>query len=1766
MSMKKRFAYWSLGISILVALIVVTFQPSAARAGVNDVLLGARSSIDDPANPFDPGSVSAANFTDYFTNNGASPSLTIGASNGGALIGAIWTGGSPGDWREIRIVIDSNGDGSFDPLDWDDPTHPWNMTSGQWSYPIDYPGIQYDNGPEGSPTTNDGVIDFDLGESFPWDNFLWWWYEADYDKTDIWGLERGQLMNTYWEGRDQEWNMLPNGNYSVLVQVDEGDDGTFDDPNALGSATEAYQLMVIAILTANITGTVQDSAETPIAGAEVEAGSYLAWGKARTRTDGSFTVSGLEAGTTYHVSVRAPGKVTAQKDVDLPTGSTTTDAGIMTMDDAISITGVLKLDVNANGLVDEPEDQFTPFENQWGWTQNELPVWLDAWNRQGPGWGNGQAFFLAGDSSQSFTVNIPPPSSPTTYQLNIHVEGYAASPVTVSVDTNGGDAGAIVLTKASVLTGSVSLPAPITEWKNIDIQAINTTDGQDRYWGWGNVDPYQGQPQPTPTDTGTFRIDGVPAGTFDLEIRVWGYKTATVQDVVIVQGEDKTLAQPVAIEEGSKISGTLTIQGDTTNLERWEGDTEDPMYIWIDAWSPSAGWGGTNVQVPRGVNQNVGYTIGGLSDGTFEIHSWLGREYELVDAQDNAPVLVTIDPVTHRAENVDIKLRPYQGTITGTIDGSSVAGFDLTKVVVEAKRPWDWLPPKHAMFGDGIDADGNFSVSGLGTGDYVVKAGMYEGFIDWDGVQQPLAGYDGDGILIPSPEVGVVMQRVFVENDALNPTTANVTFEQGYKISGTISLSNTDPPWHDVNENGVRDLNNIDPAVDPNESEAVDMVADVADQPVMAMPMEMMFMGGEDPRMGAVNPDGTFDIVGLAPGVYFVMPPFYSERISDLEAVLEGPGAPQGDFYEGGQETHHWTVRPQMVVVTESDVVGIDFTLGNGYTLSGHLTLPEAQTVTEPWEEFWWIGHLELETPQSGHLGHWQPVFKGDFNDTNRYDFTFHHVANGDYLVRFWSDRYVPGGAKVTVNNANASVNLTIEEGANLVGKLVDADTGEAITHEDGVTVICEAYPWVEGSWRETRGDGWSQSYIEDGSGLQGKDFGGQGGERENKTPGKFHLTALPTGHKYVIYVETHSSGDKTGGAKNYVGAVIAGIDIPEGATGDIDVGTIKLKEGITIQGRITEADGVTPIPGVEVFAFPSDPHDGDIEGEGISDTNGYYTVYGIDPDIEYWDMIAAERPEMFDDWGKQIEWGEKWKYNVAPGSIDVDFVLGPATASLTGTVTIPAGADFMLPFKGEGEEFPATYIIMQRKGVVYEDVLDGFEGMTAPQPSDATTSTYLIENIEPGVYKIFFMNYGLPTQVFDNVEISDGSNTLDVTWNSIGYTVSGSVVLSTGGYPSSSDISGVVCMNASDQTLIFGQLTEEADGTYSAYEVPGLANGQTYELAFYKDSGLDDMPDIFPVGQVTVNGADITDNTATITRNAEPFLIMQAVQDTTDTDMFHIGIFSTTYLVDESISVVGVLPTTDSTAGEIYIQTGSGSLSGVTLSGDKRNISATYTKDASDTTVELVLAVHYGRGATTKIETLSFNVNSVASNGDVVNTYTAGQVKLGNGDGSQVYVPAGSLDAGGEKVSVNIEKSTVEPVVEGLSLSSSASGLGVFAASTTTPLPSGVTAAGDQYDISVSGVDGGTVTFNGTVTVQIQYDPGRVSDTDLLNVYHYVSGAWRLENTNRTLDTENNTISVEVTNLSPFIAGEGTPPGTPVAGGSSGGGCFITTAVSGSN
>ncbi len=1838
MKKQARPSLWLPGMVLLIAFCIVATNPGVSRGAADEIVVGVAAS-----NIFiDMGAVTASTFLDSaggpFANSGdASPSIIMaGGDSGGVQIGAIYfnaTAIGAGSWKDTRIIFDINsngdgtfGDGSFDAFDWSANTNPWNIADGYTDYPAGYPCDQDSN----CTSTTGGNNGLGTGANFPWDTFQWWFWESQEDM--VWyGYEMaGALMNWWWDGRDMDWKVLPNGNYSVKIEIDEDGDGLY---GAADTPDEANSTIVIAIDSVSISGTVVDSDTLPIDGARVEASSWAGWGDAWTDSNGEFSISGLQADADYWIRAQAEGKTTAETNVVVAADGNH-DTLTITLSDAVYITGTLKLDTDMDGTPGEdPDDAFSGFTNQWGWTQNDLWVWVDAWNMQGPGWGNTDVQFLdcteyscsaTEDTSITFTIGIPPaPDGETyTYQLNVHIEGYALSsdsPTTVEVTSSGGTvSGDLVLEKASILQGTVQLPAGeevgVNEWVHIDAQAISTTDSDVRYWGWGQIDPWQDDSgnwldTPVAADSGRFRFDGIAAGTYNLELRVWGYQTATVEDVVIAPGVDKNLlTDPIgatgdaygAIEVGlgAKITGTLTVQGDSSAVETCYGcgDSGD-LHVWVDVWSPTGGgWGGTNVTLTRGTNASATYTIGGLTTGhTYEIHSWLGENYELVsDPGLTFPVQVdlTTSPVTQ-----NIRLRPYQGIVQGTITGPG--GLDLNSVVVEVKRPWDWMPPQTATVANGkINAStGAYSVEGLGTGDYVVRAGMYSGWYNWSGtLSEDMTQYTGEGMLVPSSTVGASVQRVFVENDSTSPTTADIAFEQGYSISGTFTISSDDPP------------------IQGTDTVTIDHVCGTG-QMIKAMSKEMMFMGDQESAMvgafSSLDPGaGTaqYTINGLAPGVYVVMPPFNSFTL--------GTASYTGEFFNGGESEHHWTAAPQHVVVGPSEInptgnATADFTIANGQTITGTLTLPDSPSSNTDWGGWCtWVGHLELETPGSRFFGHGTPLFSDSFSGS-RYDFTFNHVANGDYVVRFWSDRYVPGSSSViTVSNVDASTSLTIEAGANLTGMLIDDATGEAVTGVDGVTVMCEAIPWVEGSWRETRGnDMWSTSYIETGntSSTQGVTSGDA--SRDNNTPGKFHLTALPTGYTYIVIIQTQSHGEKTSGAKNYVGKIIAGIEVPAGATGNIDIGTIRLVEGITIKGLLTDSHG-DGIGGVDVAAMPSDTHDGTAEARGMSDADGNYTVYGIDPNVTYYDLIAAEKSSMFDDWGRRVQWGERYAYNVQPSETDsstgrtvgADFTLAQATSTLTGTITIPTGSTFEMPFD-DAEDFPVCHILLQRKGVLVKDMMDGIEGMSSPTPEGVLTASYTIRDLEPGDYKMLVMNYGLPT-IEDEVTVAEGTTTKNVTWTSAGYTMSGSVRLSTddgGGYPSTSDISGVVCMDAANQNITFGRLTQQADNTYSAYTVPGLASGSTYQLAFYKDGGRDGTPDIYTAGSAQTVTTDISYD-ATLSRNTVPILMVQAVK--ASGTVINVAIFSTSYLVDDSVDAG--TPALDSTAGLLGVTTGNGTLSSVSLSGDKRQISATYTVGAGDSDVTLNLAVHYGDDATLLTYTVDsqpvlpsfiFNVNNI-TNSSVVNTYMAGQVKLGNGDPAQIGVPAGAFETGTcsdttyvtkatcetasktwtpssvAKVNVTVEKDESGAALAALlgrapMSEAEAAKRGVFARAVLTALPTDVTAAGDLYDFSASAANvGDAVDQKAAVTVLIPYTAG--TDTDNLYIYHLVDGAssWTKEETSRVIDTDNNTITAEVTSLSPFLAAvasdDSSSSSSSSSSGSGGGSCFIDSAASG--
>jgi hypothetical protein len=825
----------------------------------------------------------------------------------------------------------------------------------------------------------------------------------------------------------------------------------------------------------------------------------------------------------------------------------------------------------------------------------------------------------------------------------------------------------------------------------------------------------------------------------------------------------------------------------------------------------------------------------------------------------------------------------------------------------------------------------------------------------------------------------------------------------------------------------------------------------------------------------------------------------------------------------------------QVVKVVNGNTSGVDFTVSNGYSAAITLNFPGALTQTVGDLNYGnFIGGMELYKgeqrigstkqvmfPMMGGTPEGDPVIISDPSSSATVTFT--NLLPGEYSARFYSPRFIMGTKSFTITDSNVSTSIALATGATITGKVVDATTGSPLT--SGVTVSCNSIPWVDGSSKSTEWDPMGAF------------------DADSK---KFNLRNLPGGTyllKMVYYADSTSN-------VNYASTSIYGITIPSGSTSEFDVGTIKLRQGTTITGTVT--DGSTPLPNIPILARGMDSKYGKVELEAKTDVDGSFTLSGIDPDIPYWEVRAAERPWAGDMMRQPCGYGEEVKYNVQPGATSVNFTLAEASESLHGTITIPGGYTFGMPFKMGDVEVPACDILLQRKGQVYADPMDGIEFFS--DPSDGTETAFTISDIVPGTYRIMVLNNGLSTYV-DEITIPMGS--LDISLVE-GATVSGTITKPDGSHPTTNDIQMVVALNPLTQELVFGSLTTDpATDEVLSYTIRGLKEGVEYKIALVQD-GDDGPGNIFVQGTgVTAADADETLTLDAVMEESAPTFMISASKSGNEV---MVGLFSTTHLRDED-------------ASSIFSTTGTGTVSNAVLSPDKTQLSFIYTPATGETEAAFTITAHYGADYTQIQQTFAVNLAVLAANEGLVNSFMGGKVNLGGGNASGVYFEPGTIqDNGDGQTVVKVTSSEVGAGGEEFAFLSVENIMGykaslglfgieaedVIAPEASSPLPSWATARSNEYNFTI-GSD--AITEGNTVTVILQYDEG--ADTSRLNVLHYVDGQWVVEDTNKTIDTVNRTITVEVTSLSPFVAAEGTPPDEQQASGGGGGGgsCFMETA-----
>ena len=252
----------------------------------------------------------------------------------------------------------------------------------------------------------------------------------------------------------------------------------------------------------------------------------------------------------------------------------------------------------------------------------------------------------------------------------------------------------------------------------------------------------------------------------------------------------------------------------------------------------------------------------------------------------------------------------------------------------------------------------------------------------------------------------------------------------------------------------------------------------------------------------------------------------------------------------------------------------IDFTLGAGATISG--TVYEADGVTPVANAEVWAESYDCCGGGNGAIS------SGDGA------YTITGLASGDYRVGAHAEGYarefhqetpefdLAGRVIVSAGASTTGIDFTLETGATISGTVYEAD---------GVTPVADV-------------DVWADSYDCCGGGEGARTTADGTYTIRGLAPGNYRVEAQNDGHAREFYQETSdfrlaSRVTLTGGANT------TGIDFT-------------LETGATISVTVYEAEGVTPVADVDVWAESYDCCGGG-EGARIA-ADGTYIIRGLAP------------------------------------------------------------------------------------------------------------------------------------------------------------------------------------------------------------------------------------------------------------------------------------------------------------------------------------------------------------------------------------------------------------------------------------------------------------------------------------------------------------------------------------------------------------------------
>jgi hypothetical protein len=369
----------------------------------------------------------------------------------------------------------------------------------------------------------------------------------------------------------------------------------------------------------------------------------------------------------------------------------------------------------------------------------------------------------------------------------------------------------------------------------------------------------------TTGEDGTFHIDGLGPGSFDLVVRAAGYVEGRLEGVRPEGG--RLVGLRVVLSEGARIEGLVLDQsgapaaGVTIAVKRLGrvSDGIDPRKLF------------RIVRVPA--DRAGRYRVSGLEPGRYRL---------TVEGSADGTASAEVD-VRKEDQALDFRLAPAQEVeVSGTVVDEAGQPFEGVEVSL-VSHP---APDIENSFGSVSVEDGSFTILRVPAGEYRVAI-QGPGVAGGEAPRVQVAGAPVSGVVVRVPRAGLgeirgqarglaFGQSMFLKIEATSPgqpaRSLNVGLDGRFRFDrlppGTWTLRGTVGGFQKEASAEVAAGKTADLDLDFSGPLAVAGTIEVDGRPLSGARLTALSVGGSDGISGRTGEDGSFHLEGLTPGVW----------------------------------------------------------------------------------------------------------------------------------------------------------------------------------------------------------------------------------------------------------------------------------------------------------------------------------------------------------------------------------------------------------------------------------------------------------------------------------------------------------------------------------------------------------------------------------------------------------------------------------------------------------------------------------------------------------------------------------------------------------------------------------------------------------------------------------------------------------------------------------------------------------------------------------